>query len=76
MSNLKIPSHLILTQKQREQLHSLPESNLTNINWESQSSAISFLKEHNLILENQSERKWKVRYSDKSKGIWLLQCCH
>src|SRR6266498_3656545 len=76
MSNLKIPSHLILTQKQKEQLYSLPESKLTNIKWESQSNAVSFLSEHNLIHENQPERKWKVRYSNKAKGLCLLQCCY
>jgi hypothetical protein len=76
MLNLQIPSHLILTQQQREQLCSLPISEFTDLKWESQIYAISFLKKHNLILENiQPEHKWKVRYSNKSKGIYLLQCC-
>jgi hypothetical protein len=76
---LKISSHLILTQKQREQLCSLPVSKFTDIKWESQSDAASFLKEHDLILENtkspKPERKWKVRYSNIAKGIRLFQCC-
>ncbi|PKK72656.1 hypothetical protein RhiirC2_373644, partial [Rhizophagus irregularis] len=73
---LKIPSHLILTAEQKESLYSLPDSMLTNIKWESENDAVSFLKEHNLVLENRDERKWKVRYSDKAKGIYLLQCCY
>ncbi|PKY16270.1 hypothetical protein GLOIN_2v1883656 [Rhizophagus irregularis DAOM 181602=DAOM 197198] len=72
---LKISSHLILTQKQKEQLCSLPVSKFTDRKWESQNDATSFLKVHNLILENKPERKWKVRYSNKAKGICLLQCC-
>lgn len=72
---LKISSHLILTQKQKERLCSLPISRFTDRKWESQKDAASFLKEHNLILENNPERKWKVRYSNKAKGICLLQCC-
>jgi len=78
MPNLQIPSHLILTQKQKEQLYSLPVSEFTDVNWEweSQNSAHSFLRKYNLVLENiQPEHKWKVRYSDKTKGIYLLQCC-
>ncbi|RIA90361.1 hypothetical protein C1645_876147, partial [Glomus cerebriforme] len=76
MSDLRIPSHLILTQKQKEQLCSLPVSKFTDIKWESQTHAVSFLKEHGLILiETRQEHKWKVRYSNKSKGICLLQCC-
>ncbi|PKK71948.1 hypothetical protein RhiirC2_848767 [Rhizophagus irregularis] len=31
--SLKIPSHLILTQKQKEQLNSLPVSNFINLQW-------------------------------------------
>ncbi|RIA90363.1 hypothetical protein C1645_805785 [Glomus cerebriforme] len=75
MSKFGIPSHLILTPEQKKQLCSLPVSKFTDIKWESQSNAVSFLKEHDLILENRPERKWKVRYSNKSKGIYLLQCC-
>lgn len=71
-----IPSHLVLTQQQREQLQSLPISEFTDIKWESQYDAISFLEKYNLILENiQPEHKWKVHYSYKAKGIYLLQCC-
>ena len=76
MSNLQIPSHLILIQKQKEQLYSLSASEFTNVKWESQDNAICFLKEHNLILESiQPEHKWKTCYSNKVKGIYLLQCC-
>jgi hypothetical protein len=76
MSNLQIPSHLILTQKQKEKLHSLPISEFTDVKWTSQNSAISFLKEHNLVLEDiQPENKWKIRCSIKTKGIYILQCC-
>ncbi|GBB97447.1 hypothetical protein RclHR1_00030004 [Rhizophagus clarus] len=71
----KISSHLILTEKQKEQLCSLPVSEFTNRKWESQNDAASFLKDHNLMLESNPERKWKVRYSNKAKGICLLQCC-
>jgi hypothetical protein len=54
----------------------LPVSEFTDVKWESQNNAISFLKKYNLILENiQPEHKWKVRYSNKDKGIFLLQCC-
>lgn len=72
---LKFSSHLILTQKQREQLCSLPISKFIDRKWESPNDAASFLKEHDLILENNPERKWKVRFSDKAKDICLLQCC-
>ena len=76
MPKLQIPSHLILTQQQRDQLYSLPVSEFTDVKWESQNNAISFLQKHNLILENiQPEHKWKVRYSNKVKGIYHLQCC-
>ncbi|CAB4467023.1 hypothetical protein RhiirA1_447524 [Rhizophagus irregularis] len=71
----KINSHLILTQEQKENLRSLPDSEFTDKKWESPNDAAPFLKEHGLILENKPERKWKVRYSDKAKGICLLQCC-
>jgi replicative DNA helicase len=68
MANLQIPSHLILTQKQKEKLHSLPISEFTDVKWASQNSAISFLKEHNLVLEDiQPENKWKIRCSIKLK---------
>lgn len=76
MSNAKLaknPSHLILTLKQKEQLRSIPISEFTDKEWESPNDAASFLREHNLILEN--KRKWNVRYSEKSKNIILLQCC-
>ncbi|CAB4467021.1 uncharacterized protein OCT59_014112 [Rhizophagus irregularis] len=74
MSDVDIPSHLILTPKQKEQLCSLPVSRFTDIKWESQTDAASFLREHELILE-EPKRKLKVRYSNKAKGIRLLQCC-
>ena len=74
--NLEIPSHLILTQKQKEQLYSLPVSEFTDVKWESQDNAICYLREYNLILESiQPEHKWKIRYSNKVKGIYILQCC-
>src|SRR5215216_5004512 len=76
MPKLQIPSHLILTQQQIEQLYSLPVSEFTDVKWESQNNAIFLLEKHNLILESiQPEHKWKVRYSNKAKGIYLLQCC-
>ncbi|CAB5193703.1 unnamed protein product [Rhizophagus irregularis] len=71
----RINSHLILTLEQKKNLRSLPDSKFTDKKWESPNDAVPFLKEHGLILENKSERKWKVRYSDKAKGICLLQCC-
>jgi hypothetical protein len=74
--SLKIPTHLILTQKQKEQLNSLP--NFVNLQWgnNTQEKAIVFLQQYNLILENiLPEHKWKTRYSDKAKGIYVLQCC-
>ncbi|PKY40177.1 hypothetical protein RhiirA4_530939 [Rhizophagus irregularis] len=75
MSNINISPHLILTPIQKEQLRSIPISEFTDKKWESQNDAASFLNKHNLILKNKSERKWKVRYSNKAKGICLLQCC-
>ncbi|PKK72654.1 hypothetical protein RhiirC2_848238 [Rhizophagus irregularis] len=74
MSNVNISPHLILTPKQKEQLRSIPISKFTDKKWESQNDAAPFLSEHNLTLENNPERKWKVRYSDNVKGIRLLQC--
>src|SRR6266498_1981714 len=74
--SLKIPSHLILTQRQKEQLNSLSSSELTNLKWKTQDNATSFLLKHNLLLEEiRSEYKWKIRYSNKAKGIYVLQCC-
>ena len=76
--SLNIPSHLLLTQKQKEQLNSLPISNFINLQWniKTQENAIAFLQCHNLILETiLPEHKWKIRYSDKAKGIYILQCC-
>jgi hypothetical protein len=76
--SLKIPTHLILTQKQKEQLNSLPISNFVNLQWGNnmQEKAIVFLQQYNLILENiLPEYKWKTCYSDKAKGIYVLQCC-
>ena len=51
--SLNIPSHLILTQKQKEQLNNLPVSNFVNLQWnnKTQENAIAFLQYHNLILE-------------------------
>jgi hypothetical protein len=76
---LKIRKHLILNQEQKEKLNSLPDSEFTDIEWESQTDAAPFFKEHDLIFENtkppKPERKWKVRYSNKARGICLLQCC-
>lgn len=63
---LKIPSHLILTQRQKEQLDSLPASKFVNLEWnnKTQNDAIAFLQYHNLISENiLPEHKWKVSYS-------------
>ena len=75
MSKLQLPSHLILTQRQKDQLHSLPISEFTDVKWVSQ-MLFPFLKEHNLILEHiQPENKWKIRCSIKTKGIYILQCC-
>src|SRR6266498_5463941 len=76
--SLKIPSHLILTQKQKKQLNSLPVSKFINLEWsnKTQEDAINFLQHYNFILENiLPEHKWKIRYSDKVKGIYVLQCC-
>jgi len=34
-----------------------------------------FLKSHNLLLEDLGQdNKWKIRYSDKKKGLYILQC--
>ncbi|PKK72653.1 hypothetical protein RhiirC2_710209 [Rhizophagus irregularis] len=63
----RINSHLILTLEQKKNLRSLPDSKFTDKKWESPNDAVPFLKEHGLIIENKSERKWKVRYSDKAK---------
>ena len=74
--NLKIPSHLLLTQRQREQLNSLSASEFTDLEWTTQSDATSFLLKYNLLLEEiHPEHKWKIRYSNKVKGIYILQCC-
>ncbi|GBB87402.1 hypothetical protein RclHR1_13870005 [Rhizophagus clarus] len=71
---MHIPSHVALTQKQKEQLDSFPNYKFTDTTWESQNDAASFMSDHNL--ENNQERKWKVRYSYKAKGIRNLQCSH
>ena len=52
MSKLQIPSHLILTQQQREQLYSLLVSEFTDVKWESQNNAIFLLEKYNFILES------------------------
>jgi hypothetical protein len=75
MQNIYIPSHLILTKKQKEQLRSIPVTEFTDKEWKSQKDASLFLKQHNL-LENKKERVWKTRYSDIAKNIRLFQCGH
>ncbi|GBC07256.1 hypothetical protein RclHR1_07340002 [Rhizophagus clarus] len=73
MSNLQIPLHL---KTKKKQLHSLLISEFIDVKYVSQDSVITFLKKHNLILEDiQLESKWKVRCSIKIKGIYILQCC-
>ena len=76
--SLKIPSHLILTQMQKEQLNNLPASSFVNLEWsnKTQGNAIVFLQQYNLVLEYiLPEHKWKMRYSNKDKEIYVLQCC-
>ncbi|RIA90362.1 hypothetical protein C1645_823497 [Glomus cerebriforme] len=76
MSEFRIPSHLILTPKQKEQLCSLTVSEFTDIKWESQIRAVSFLKKHGILpVETRQDFKWQTRYSNIPKGIRLLQCC-
>ncbi|CAB5193707.1 hypothetical protein RhiirA5_381319 [Rhizophagus irregularis] len=77
MSNVPvpIPSRLTLTPKQKKELHDIPSSDFINNVWKSQTDADSFLREHDLTLEDEPKRKFKVRYSDKVKSIWIFQCC-
>ncbi|PKY59115.1 hypothetical protein RhiirA4_514390 [Rhizophagus irregularis] len=48
-----------------------------HVEWKnkSQEDAYQFLKIHNLLLENlKQDSKWKTQYSDKKKGLYILQC--
>jgi hypothetical protein len=48
-----------------------------HVEWKnkSQEDARQFLKIHNLLLEDLKQNsRWKTRYSDKKKGLYILQC--
>ncbi|PKY62980.1 hypothetical protein RhiirA4_490563, partial [Rhizophagus irregularis] len=73
----QIPSHLILNDNQKKELRSLTANAFVHLEWnnKSQEDAYQFLKIHNLLLEDlKQDSRWKTRYSDKKKGLYILQC--
>ena len=57
-------------------LTKFPSSLFTSIEWTTQTEAQKFLESHDLFLEDlKPNNKWKIRYSDKKKGVFILQCC-